>query len=186
MNQTASIAAWTLHNLGLATSLGGSIYGRTALHPSLGTVPNPTDRARLAHESWRRFNRLNLLSHVAFALSWFVGRRRLNGREIDRTSRVLVHIKDALIATSLASGLTAIAVGERGIREPATGEEPPMTTKGMLAPEASPQAKRAQRLTMVAGLVNMAALAGVIGVTAALAMRAGRSTKWSLVSRLLP
>jgi hypothetical protein len=186
MNQTASIAAWTLHNLGLATSLGGSIYGRTALHPSLGTVPDPKDRAKLAHESWKRFNRLNLLGHLAFAIPWLVGRTRLSGREIDPTSRTLVRTKDALIAVSLASGLTAILAGERGIREPGTEQEPPMTATGMVSPEASARAKRAERLTMVAGVVNMAALAGIIGVTAALAMRSARSTKWSLVSRFLP
>ena len=42
------------------------------------------------------------------------------------------------------------------------------------------------RFLGVMGPVNLACTAGVIGITAILAMKSGQSTKWSFLSRLLP
>lgn len=183
---TASTTAWALHDLGLATSFGGSLFGRLALHPSVGSVSDPRERGVLVHEAWRKFNRLNLLGHVLFAGTWLVGRRMLSGREVDRTSRALVAVKDGLVAASLVSGVTSIVAGERGMVDPPTMEPAPMNEHGHVAAEGSRRAKNAEKVTLIAGVVNTAAIAGILGVTAVLAMRSGRSSKWSLVSRLLP
>lgn len=185
MNTAASTTAWALHDLSLATSLGGSIYGKLALHPSVHTISDRRERGRVLHAAWKKYNRLNLLGHLVFASTWLVGRTMLTGREVDRTSRLLVGVKDGLIATSLVSGVTSIVAGERGIREP-DQDAPPMNDLGMPDKDASTRAKTADVVTTVAGAVNTAAVAGIIAVTAVLAMRAGKSSKWKLISRFLP
>ena len=186
MIPAASTTAWALHDLGLATSLGGNLYGRMAMHPAVRTVSDPYERGELVHDAWRRFNRVNLLSHVVFASTWLVGRRMLSGRSIDRRTRILVGIKDALIATSLISGITSIIAGERGIRDPRTGQPAPIDESGNVDARESRRAKVAERITKGAGIFNLLTLAGIIGITATLAMKAGTSARWSLVSRRLP
>ena len=36
-----SSAAWMVHDLGLATSLGGTLFGRVALQPALHQIARP-------------------------------------------------------------------------------------------------------------------------------------------------
>jgi hypothetical protein len=186
MIPAASTTAWALHDLGLAASLGGNLYGRMAMHPAVRAVSDPRERGELVHDAWHRFNRLNLLSHVLFATTWVVGRRMLSGRAIDRRTRIMVGIKDALVATSLVSGVTSIIAGERGMRDPNTGRPAPMDESGNVEEWQSGRAKKAERVTKGAGIFNLLALAGIVGLTAALAMKAGSSSRWVLISRRLP
>ena len=46
--------------------------------------------------------------------------------------------------------------------------------------------RKLQRASAVLGTTNLVAGAALLGLTAVLAMQAGKSTKWSLVFRLLP
>jgi hypothetical protein len=54
-----------------------------------------------------------------------------------------------------------------------------------VAADAPKQAKGLDRMTDVFGIANLICGAGVIAVTAILAMQSGKSTKWSAVSRFL-
>lgn len=186
MKPAVSTAAWALHDLGLATSFGGSLFGRVALQPAVGTVSNPKERGELIHDAWKRFNWVNLASHGLVAATWFAGRTGLTGRSLGKQARRLVKAKDALIVTSLVSGVTSMIAGQRGIREPESKEVPPFGPKGRVSEDASPHARRAQNVTDAAGVVNAASLAGIMGITAVLAMKAGESRRWSWVARLLP
>jgi hypothetical protein len=62
----------------------------------------------------------------------------------------------------------------------------PVTSGDEPSPRTPPKARMLQRALNVLGPVNLACTAGVIGVTAMLAMKSGKSTKWSLLARLLP
>jgi len=46
--------------------------------------------------------------------------------------------------------------------------------------------QKLQRTSSVLGTVNLVAGAALLGITAVLAMQAGRSPRWSLASRFLP
>jgi hypothetical protein len=185
MNAIASTTAWALHDLGLATTLGGVLYGRTAMHPAVKEVSDPKERGELIRSAWQRFNTINLVSHLAFGATWLIGRATINGRSIGKNTRNLVYVKDGLVITALVSGLISMAAGAFGIKEP-SGDAPRTDDEGHVSAGASRQAKVAEIVTGVSGILNFAAVAATIGVTAVLAMSAGRSTKWSLLSRLLP
>ena len=107
-----SSAAWIAHDVGLATALGGTLFGREALHPALREgIDDQLDRDRVADTAWRRFSWINLAAHGAMAATWFAGRTMLSGREVTRSARPLTVAKDALIVASLATGLASVVLG---------------------------------------------------------------------------
>jgi hypothetical protein len=182
MIPTASTTAWALHDLALATSFGGGLFGRLALPPAMKCIGDARERGALLETSWRRFSMLNMVSHGVFAATWLVGRHMLTGREIDRRTRALVTLKDALVATAVVSGVASVASGAAAIRD---GEGTAAVPQHGETWERQPK-KAAARVSSVAGVINLLALGGIVGVTAVLAMKAGTSGRFSLLSRWLP
>ena len=174
-----SSAAWIAHDVGLATAIGGTLFGREALHPALREgIHDQKDRDRVADAAWRRFSWVNLAGHAAMASTWFAGRALLTGREATRLSRPLTLTKDALIVASLATGVASLVLGRilgKQVRE----------HEGRTMEERE-QVETLRRAVGAVGLVNLVANVGILGVTAALAMQAAKSQKFGFVSRLLP
>ena len=48
MMSTLSTAAWAAHDVGLATAVGGTLYGRAALEPALHEIADPIERDRVS------------------------------------------------------------------------------------------------------------------------------------------
>lgn len=165
MNATASTVAWALHDLGLATSFGGALFGRAALEPAAREIHDLRERREVRHGAWKRFSVANLIAHGLFATTWFIGRGMLSGRAIDRRTRAMVAVKDALIVSSLVTGVTSVAAGMR-------------------AQETDSPA--AERVSKASGLANLVSLAGVLALSAALAMKSSKSTRFSALARFLP
>ena len=172
-----SSAAWIAHDVGLATALGGTLFGREALHPALREgIDDQLDRDRVADSAWRRFSWINLAAHGAMAATWFAGRSMLSGREVSRKARPLTVAKDALITASLATGLASVVLGRilgRRIRNQVTLEQ-------------REKVETLRRAVGATGLVNLFANIGILGITTALSMQAAKSQKFGLISRLLP
>lgn len=172
-----SSAAWIAHDVGLATAIGGTLFGREALHPALREgIDDQNDRDRVADAAWRRFSWVNLAGHAAMASTWFAGRALLTGREVDRLSRPLTVTKDVLIVASLATGVASLVLGRilgKQVRETRSIDE-------------RERVETLRRAVGAVGLVNLFANVGILGVTAALAMQAAKSPKFAFVSRVLP
>src|SRR6476469_10360844 len=62
------------HDLGVAGLLGGNLFGRLALHPSVTEISDETERGKVVNAAWRRYGTVNTLSLVAIAAGW-VGAR---------------------------------------------------------------------------------------------------------------
>ncbi len=175
-----SSAAWMVHDLGLATAIGGTLFGQQALHPALNErLDDEQERMLVADAAWRRFSWINLAAHAAFAATWFAGRSMLSGREVSRTSRTLTRVKDALIIGSLVTGVTSVILGRvlaRKVRE----------QDRTMRPEARRGIQTLRRAVGMFGLVNLGFTASVAAVTNALSMEASKSLPFSYVSRRLP
>ena len=173
-----SSAAWIAHDVGLATAIGGTLFGREALHPALREgIADQDERDRVADAAWRKFSWVNLAGHIAMASTWFAGRAMLSGREVDRMSRPLTVAKDALIVASLVTGGASVVLGRllgAQVREERTSLQNRERVETL------------RRAVGAVGLVNLAANIGILGVTAVLAMQASKSPKFALWSRLLP
>jgi hypothetical protein len=174
------------HDVGLATAIGGTMFGREALQPALGEISDQKEREQVSSVAWRRFSWINLAGHVAVAATWFFGRSLLSGHSVSPAGRRLTVAKDVLVIASLATGITSTILGRMlGERVGANGAR-----AGAPASRASRTDEQGtQRLRTAVGILGMANLAanvGIVGVTTALSMEASKSLPFSLTSRRLP
>jgi hypothetical protein len=169
-----STTAWVAHDLGLASAFGGSLFGKLALEPAVGEVANDDERHRVEDRAWKRFSIWNSIALGTYAFTWFAGRKMLSGREVSPAARGLTIAKDALVGTSVAVGIAASIVGRL------------LSRARQQQPEQPARERALHRTVDILGNGQLLLTAGILGVTSALAMQAGRSTKFSALSRLLP
>lgn len=163
-----STAARTAHEIGLATAVGGTMFGRAALQPALREIADPEDRDRVYAEAWRRFSWLNLAAHGVVAATWLAGRTMLSRRAPSGSARTLTRIKDGLVVASIATGVASHLVGGKvgdRIRDESKGE-------GVIS-----EANRAwrkdgveRRAVRTLGIANMLTNIALLGITAMLAI----------------
>lgn len=175
---TLSSAGWVIHDVGLATAIGGSLYELAAMSPALEQSTNIAERDRIATDAAGRFSFVKLISHVGFAVPWIIGRTMRTGSEVSPQARVLTKTKDILVGVSLVSGLIGLfAVKktqkrlERGNLDGDQSEHPVPTKSAPLATVA---------------VINMVATVGILGITALLAMQGSKSVRFAASSRQLP
>ena len=156
------------HDLGLAGLLGGNLYGRLALHPSVTEISNPAERGKVVNAAWRRYGIVNSLSLAAVGAGW-IGARANEARD-DRLSpaeRRLARAKDVLVGVVAAAGVATAVEGIRFSRI-APGGAVPLTDGDHAAPSAPESAQRTKRRLNALGGVTMAAEVGLVAVNAAL------------------
>lgn len=179
----ASGASWALHDLGLAAAFGGSLFGKLALNPAVKVLSSEEERSLVITKAWSDYNIVNAVALATAAATWIVGRSMLSGKEVGKEARPLVIAKDVLMGVSVATGAANIAGNIiKAKSEPAapveSGESPSAET---------PEKTRAlQKMWSVLGTASLISMAGVIGLTAILATQAGKSARWSVISRFLP
>lgn len=181
---TLSSTAWIVHDLGLASSIGGSLFGKLAMHPSMTHVSSAQERDELADDAWRRFSLVNLLAHAAVLATWLPGRRMLSGREASRLARTLTVTKDVLVGASVASGLASIFAGRALARRVRRGAGPAQAERAQLAE--APRSTKLDHTVKWLGTVNLVCNIGVLGVTSLLAMQSSQSLRFAKAARRLP
>ena len=180
-----STAAWAAHNLGLGASLGGLLFGKVALNPSLSVIDSKPERGKMLNAAWNRYNAVNVVSLGTAAATWFAGRAGLSGGEIDEEARNLVLAKDVLFAAAALTGLASV-IGGLQLSRQAPGGATPIESGTTPADETPEAAARLLRMVNVLGNVNIVLLGAIGVITTILSMKAGKSTRWSAVSRFLP
>src|SRR3954466_16102022 len=60
-----SQAGRAAHDIGLAGLLGGNLFGRLALHPSVTEISDKTQRGKVINAAWRRYGAVNSVSPAA-------------------------------------------------------------------------------------------------------------------------
>lgn len=53
------------HDLGGAGLLGGSLFGRFALHPAVGGIRDKAERGKVVNATWRRYGLVNGMALAA-------------------------------------------------------------------------------------------------------------------------
>jgi hypothetical protein len=186
MMSTLSTVAWAAHDVGLATAVGGTLYGRAALEPALHEIADPIERDRVATAAWQRFSWLNLAAHGVIAATWFVGRSMLSGREVSGTARRLTRIKDGLVVASLVTGIGTAVLGRMLGACARRGEGPAQVREAGGTARDSERTVALQRAVGGLGIANLIANIATLGITAALAMEGSRSPRFAARSRFLP
>src|SRR4051794_18715066 len=178
-------AAWAAHELGLAASFGGVLFGKLALNPNLDVVESKPDRGRLLNKVWNRYNAISVASTGTAIATWLTGRGTIQGSTIGEEARNLVLGKDALLTVAAVTGLASVVSGLRLSGQAPEGATP-IDSGVTPAPETSEETARLLRVVNLLGNANIALLGGAIAVSTVLSMKGNESLRWALVSRLLP
>src|SRR3954453_10671697 len=95
---TASKLGRAAHDLGLAGLLGGNMFGRLALHPSVTEISDPAERGKLVNAAWRRYGAVNSISLAAVATGWLGARTgEASDARLSPPERRLARAKDLLV-----------------------------------------------------------------------------------------
>src|ERR1044072_2690792 len=82
------------HDIGLAGLLGGNLFGRLAMHPSVTEISDPSERGKVVNAAWRRYGTINSLSPAAVVSGWAGARvRESSDRRLSAEERRLAYAK---------------------------------------------------------------------------------------------
>src|SRR5215213_4329359 len=154
------------HDLGLAGLLGGNMFGRLALHPSVTEISDASERGKVVNAAWRRYGVINSISLLAVGTGW-VG-ARLNEAADSKLSpgeRRLARAKDVLVGVVAVTGIATATEGMRFAAK-APGGGVPLRDGDHTAPEASDDARRMKARLNALGAVSLAAEVGLVAVNA--------------------
>jgi uncharacterized membrane protein len=162
------------HDIGLAGLLGGTLYGRLALHPSVTEISNEAERGKVVNAAWRRYGIVNSLSLVAVVGGWIGARvKEAAPGQLSKPERRLAVAKDALVGIVAVTGSATAAQGVRFSHQ-APGGAVPLEDGDHVAAAASEEQRRAKRRVNVLGIASLVAELGLVGVNAALAQEGFR------------
>jgi hypothetical protein len=157
------------HDVGLAAWLGGAMFGKIALNPSLERITSPAERGSVSNAAWNGYNAVNAAGLGAAALGWGAARlTEANPANLSGREKALSTAKDGLMAAAV---LTGLANGVQGLRlaKQAPGGAVPIETGTKPAAETPPKAAKIQRSLELLGTVNIAAGVALVAVNAVLA-----------------
>src|SRR3954470_18227122 len=97
---TLTSAALAAHELGLAATFGGILFGETGLGKSVRVLPNETDRSRVIEQAWKTFSIPNTIGLLTAVSTWFIGRSAFSGRFMGRKMRQLILAKDIALGVT--------------------------------------------------------------------------------------
>lgn len=162
------------HDIGLAGLLGGNLFGRLAMHPSVTEIADQAERGKVVNAAWRRYGTVNSLSLAAVLSGWVGARAResANGR-LSAEERRLAYAKDALVGLVAATGLATAVEGMRFARLEPHGAVP-LTDGDHAAPSASDAARRVKRRVNVLSTANLLSEVALVAVNSALAQEGVR------------
>src|SRR3954452_19350489 len=128
-------------DIGMAGLLGGNLFCRLALHPSVTEIRDETERGKVVNAAWRRYGTINTLSLAAIGAGW-VGARaeEASNSKLSPTERQLARAKDVMVGAVALTGLASAIEGMRFARV-APGGAVPLSDGDHPAPSASHQAK---------------------------------------------
>jgi hypothetical protein len=154
--------------------LGGTLFGRMALHPAVANISDPRERGEVVNAAWRRYGTVNSLGLAAVTAGW-AGARAAEAadRNLTPRERRLARAKDALVGAVFACGVASAIEGMRFARAAPHGAVP-LADGAHPAPETPEPAARLKRRLNALGAATLAAEVGLVAVNAALAQTSFR------------
>ena len=175
----ASTPVRSLHTLGLGINLGGTLFGLVALNPSVARVSDRSERGRVLNEAWARFQAVGTLAMGLTVALWRLGGLKETESDLDAS---LAGLKNVLLGGALLTSVASAIAGRRIARQAPEGDTP-VESGAAPAPETPEEAARSQRLSAFLGAATVALVAGVLGLSSALEVRAVEKSQ-GVLSRL--
>ena len=156
------------HDLGLAGLLGGNLFGRLALHPSVTAISDERERGKVVNAAWRRYGTVNSLSLLAVMSGWAGARAgEAATSRLSPAERRLARAKDVLVGVVAVTGVATAVEGVRFSRE-APGGAVPLRDGDHTADGAPPEAAPPQAPPQRARRREPRGRGALVGVNAAL------------------
>src|SRR3954452_5762307 len=93
--KTMSQVGRAAQDLGLAGLLGGTLFGRMALHPAVASISDPRESGEVVNAAWRRYGTVNSLALGALVIVWADARAvKAADRNLAPAERRLARVKD--------------------------------------------------------------------------------------------
>jgi hypothetical protein len=156
------------HDVGLGALIGGNLFARVGMHPSLAEIGDERERGRVLNRSWQRYGPVNTLALGAVVAGWAGARldearpAMLSGRERD-----LAVAKDVAVGALAVTGIASAVEGVRFARSEPEGAVP-MESGDRAAADASQRSRTRKRVVNALGAAHLATAIGVAGINAAL------------------
>ena len=179
----ASTPVRSLHKIGLGINLGGTLFGLVALNPSVARISDRSEPGRVLNEAWTRFQTVGTLAMgltVAMVAMWRLGGLKEAEGDLDAS---LAGLKNILLGGALLTSVASAIAGRRIARQAPEGATP-VESGAEPAPETPEEAARSQRLSAFLGAATVALVAGVLGLSSALEVRAVERSQGTLLTRL--
>ena len=164
----ASTPVRSLHKMELAINLGGTLFGLVALNPAVASIVDRSERGRVLNEAWTRFQTIGTLAMGVTVAMWRLGGLKQAESDLDPT---LAGFKNILLGGALVTSVASAIAGRRIARQAPEGDTS-VESGAEPAPETPEEAARPQRLSAFLGVATVALVAGVLGLSSALEVRA--------------
>ena len=168
-SDAVSAAGRAAHDIGIATLLGGNLFGRRAMHPALEWISSPEERGKVTNAAWRRYGAFNSAGLAAVVVGWAGARATETGdRYLTPRERTLARAKDAAVAAVAVTGVASAIEGVRFARSAPGGAVP--LHSGSEPSAATPEGPaRTKRVLNALGQASAVAEVALVAVNAALA-----------------
>ena len=174
--------ALAAHELGLAATFGGILFGQSGLGKSVEVLPNEEDRSRVLEAAWKTYAIPKTVGLITTAATWLVGRSLFSGKVFGRKMRRLIIAKDIALGVTVASGIATQFIG----RELSKEQPFPVRAEGKPTERTPERAAQLERAVSVLGWVQLAAAGTALWLTSALNIRGQKNPRWGAVAQLLP
>ena len=168
-SDTASSLGRAGHDIGLGALIGGNLFGRLAMHPSLKEVSDERERGKVLNRSWQRYGPVNGVALGTVIAGW-AGARLGEARPelLSERERTLALAKDAAVGAVAVTGLATMANGMR-LAATAPNGAVPMESGEATSEQAPAKAARLKGTIRVLSSLHLASALALAGVNAALA-----------------
>ena len=157
------------HDVGLAAWLGGAMFGKFALNPSLTKISSRAERGSVSNAAWNGYNAINTVGLGTAALGWAAARAtEASNGELTGREKALSAAKDGLMASSVLTGVLSGVQGARLAKQAPEGAVP-IETGTTPAPDTPPNAAKIQRSLGTLGNLNILSGVALVAVNAVLA-----------------
>lgn len=154
--------------VGMAGLLGGTLFGRLALHPAVSAISDPRERGQVVNAAWRRYGTVNALSLLAVTGGWLAARAdEARDRNLSPRERRLARVKDGFVAATMVTGLATMVEGIRFSKLAPEGAVPLVDGDHTTAAATRSQTRAKQRLNVL-GILSLGADLGLVATDAAL------------------
>jgi hypothetical protein len=168
-SDAVSAAGRAAHDIGIATLLGGNLFGRLAMHPAMEWISSPAERGKVVNAAWRRYGAFNSAGLAAVVAGWAGARATETGdRYLTPRERRLARAKDVAVVAVAVTGVASAVEGVRFGRS-APGGAVPLQSGSEPGPSTPAGPARTKRVLNGLGRASAVAELALLGVNAALA-----------------